>query len=140
MSLVGPTGDVGSDPGFDLTRRNTLLEITDVSMRALEYALNGLELRSDARANNMANVNTPGFRGRQVDFESTLADALRRGTPERAGLPATTPSYALQNGQGNTVDLEGEMTGMIKDNLTRTTLINHYNTKITMLRGVISGR
>ena len=117
-----------------------MLGITDVSMRALEYALNGLERRSDVRANNMANVNTPGYRGGSVDFESTLADALRRGTPERAAAPVSTPGYALQNGQGNTVDLEGEMTGMLKDNLTRNTLINHYNTKITMLRSVISGR
>ena len=117
-----------------------VLEITDSSMRAIEYALKGLELRSDVRANNMANANTPGFRGMTVDFESTLADALRTGTPDRAALPAPAPGLALQNGQGNTVDLEGEMTGMIKDNLTRSTIINHYNTKIAMLRSVIGGR
>ena len=115
-------------------------EITDASMRALEYALDGLEMRSDVRANNIANVNTPGFRAMRVDFESALADAVRRGTPERAPTPAVTGGMALQNGQGNTVDLEGEMTGMVKDNLTRSTVINHYNTKITMLRAAITGR
>lgn len=116
-----------------------MLELTDVSMRALEYALHGLERRSDVRANNIANVNTPGYRATTVDFESTLADAMRRGAPERAPAPVAEPSMALQNGQGNTVDLEGEMTGMVKDNLTRSTVINHYNAKITMLRTVIKG-
>lgn len=117
-----------------------MLGITDVTMRALEYALNGLEARSDVRANNIANVNTPGFRGTTLDFETTLAAALRRGDPRQAGEPTATATPALQNGQGNTVDLEGEMTGMVKDNLTRSTVINHYNTKITMLRTVITGR
>ena len=117
-----------------------MVNIADVSMRAIEHALHGLEVRSDVRANNMANANTPGFRAMRVDFESALADAIRSGTPERAGTPTPIPGMALQNGQGNTVDLEGEMTGMIKDNLTRSTIINHYNTKITMLRSVISGR
>jgi flagellar basal-body rod protein FlgB len=116
-----------------------MLELTDVSMRALEYAMNGLERRSDVRANNIANVNTPGYRAMTVDFESALSDALRRGAPERAAPPTQVPGVALQNGQGNTVDLEGEMTGMVKDNLTRSTVINHYNTKISMLRSVIRG-
>lgn len=117
-----------------------MLDITDVSMRAMQFALDGLERRSDVRANNMANVNTPGFRAMRVDFESTLADALRRRDVGQTAPPAVTPGLALQNGQGNTVDLEGEMTGMIKDNLTRSTVINHYNTKIAMLRTVINGR
>lgn len=121
-----------------------MLNITDGAMRAIEYALNGLELRSDVRANNMANVNTPGFAGMTVDFESTLSDAMRggldRSRADRAPLPEPSRGMALPNGQGNTVDLEGEMTGMIKDNLTRSSLINHYNNKVQALRSVINGR
>lgn len=114
-------------------------DISDVSMRVVEVALDGLERRSDVRAQNMANVNTPGYAARTVDFESALADAVRRGDVDaRTSSSALEPVMSIQNGQGNTVDLEGEMTGMLKDNLTRSTLVNHFNVKIAMLRAAIT--
>jgi len=36
--------------------------IADLTMQATQYALDGLAQRGDARANNIANVLTPGFR------------------------------------------------------------------------------
>ena len=47
--------------------------IADLTMQTTQYALDGLALRGDARANNIANVNTPGFHSSGVSFESAMA-------------------------------------------------------------------
>lgn len=115
--------------------------IGDQTMRALESALTGLSRRAEVRANNVANVNTPGFRAQRVDFEGTLREALRRGAPEGAGAPAVRPDPRLPNPQtGNSVDLESEVVGMIKDNLLRDAMVNSFNHKAALLRAAINGR
>jgi len=53
--------------------------IADLTMQATQFALDGLAQRGDARANNIANVLTPGFRSSGVSFESALSTALGRG-------------------------------------------------------------
>lgn len=113
----------------------------DTTTGAIRYALHGLDVRSKVRAHNLANVNTPGFQAQTVDFESTLRDALRRSRVDRADLePSITPSMALPSSQGNTVDLEGEIVGQMKDNLQRDALIASFNVKANALRTAIGGR
>jgi flagellar basal-body rod protein FlgB len=113
--------------------------IGDTTMGAVEYALRGLAQRADVRANNLANVNTPGFRAARVDFESALAGALAAGAPERAA-PAVLPAANLPNPNGNTVNLEGDLVGMMKDNLLREAMVNAFNHKAQLLRSAIGNR
>jgi flagellar basal-body rod protein FlgB len=110
----------------------------DVTTGAVEYALRGLGMRSDVRANNIANAETPGFRASRVDFEASLRQALRGGGP--AAAPTVRADAALPNGNGGTVSLETEMVEMLKDNLVRETMVNAFNHKATMLRTAIAGR
>ena len=117
-----------------------MLPISDTTMRAVEYALQGLDARGDVRAHNIANVNTPGFQAMRVDFESALQTALERGDGAPPAGVSTRVDPNLQNGQGNTVSLENELVGLIKDNLMRDTLVNSYNHKAGLLRAAISGR
>lgn len=117
-----------------------MLPISDTTMRAVEYALNGLDARGEVRAHNIANVNTPGFQAKRVEFETALAGALSRGDAEQVAAPAVHVDPNLQNGQGNTVSLENELVGLMKDNLMRDTLINSYNHKAGILRAAIGGR
>lgn len=42
------------------------------SMQKMQYALDGMMKRNEAIANNIANVNTPGYKREYVDFESVL--------------------------------------------------------------------
>ena len=51
-----------------------------VSSLALQSALNGLSLRQRAIANNIANVNTPGYTAQRVSFEAELSRAVAKGT------------------------------------------------------------
>lgn len=115
-----------------------MLPISDSTMRAVEYALDGLKLRADTRAHNVANVNTPGFEAKQVDFESTLRSAIATRSGQ-APAPNVVPGEGMPNAQGNTVDLEGELVGLMKDNLMRDAMVNAYNFKVNVLRTAING-
>jgi len=56
----------------------------DSTLNALERALDGATLRHEALANNIANVNTPGFKRSDVGFSGRLDGALAEG--DRPGL------------------------------------------------------
>lgn len=116
------------------------MEIHDSAMGAMHYALRGLQERADVRAHNVANVNTPGFRAEQVNFEDSLRAALVRGDPEPAHEPARSVAPNLPGPNANTVSMEGEMVGMMKDNLLRDAVVNAYNWKAGLLRTAITSR
>ena len=77
-----------------------------VSSLALQSALNGLSLRQRAIANNIANVNTPGYTAQRVSFEAELFRAVAKGT----GTVAPTMARSLEpvNLEGNNVNLDTE--------------------------------
>lgn len=50
-----------------------------VTFKALNSALDGLAARQRAVANNIANVNTPGYRAQRVTFEDALRDSVAQG-------------------------------------------------------------
>ncbi len=102
-------------------------------------AIGGLSLRSDIRADNIANAETPNFRARHVDFESQLRDAMRRGDATVA-QPSVIASPTVIDAMGNSVDLETEMIGEIQDALTRDAMAAAFNFKTSNLRVALGGR
>jgi flagellar basal-body rod protein FlgB len=75
----------------------------------LHTALNGISFRQDVIADNIANVDTPGFRARAVDFESSLKSAVARGGVDSAGVDMNVMTTATPVGEnGNNVDLRKE--------------------------------
>lgn len=115
--------------------------ISDLTMRTVEFALDGLAARGDVRAANVANVNTPGYQARTVDFEDALRDALARGAdPETLEVPGTILAPGAPDPRGNTVSLEGELVAQIEDGLMNQALIHGYNFKLDVLRTAIGGR
>lgn len=104
------------------------------------FALDGLSRRAEARANNLANASTPGYRAMTVDFESTLRDHMMSGNT--AGL-RNDPAMSVEsrdgfiNENGNSVDLEVETTDMIQDNLMFQAVINGFNYKVGIVRTAI---
>lgn len=117
-----------------------MTSISDLTMRGLEYALDGMKTRFDVHAHNLANANTPGFVSARVDFESALADALRTDQLDRAPAPQVENAMGPPDAQGNTVSLETEMSELLKANLMQRTLVNAYNFKVGVLRTAITGR
>jgi flagellar basal-body rod protein FlgB len=111
----------------------------DVTTQATLGALDGLSMRGDVRAHNIANAETPGFRAGHVEFESLLADALRRGTPSRAQAEVVA-SPTMVDARGNSVDLATELTGEMQDGLHRQAMVEGFNFKMSQLRVAMGGR
>lgn len=82
----------------------------DVTSVALRVAMSGLAARQRATADNVANINTPGFLAGRVQFEDALKGALRsgdRGTVASTG-PTTARSLEPTREDGNNVNLDTE--------------------------------
>ena len=81
----------------------------------LASALDGLAMRQNVIADNIANVDTPGFVATAVDFESTLAAAIQRGEMPGSGVtPTTLPTDTPFGPNGNNVDLRKESLAAIQ--------------------------
>lgn len=90
--------------------------VSDSVSAVLGYALDGLSLRQNTIADNLANIDTPGFRATAVDFESVLRAAVD-GAPAADGamarrLGGTSPLAMDANTpvgeNGNNVDMRKE--------------------------------
>jgi flagellar basal-body rod protein FlgB len=94
----------------------------DVTSSALEVAIRGTEQRQTVLANNLANVNTPGFKRSDVSFQGALADALQSSNGSTAAVDATafttsTDSSTSMRADGNNVDVDTESANLSKNQL-----------------------
>ncbi len=71
-----------------------------VDINFMRAALDGLALRQEAIANNIANAETPGYRRATVNFESTLRNELasQQQLAGRLGLSSSQSSGTTQSG------------------------------------------
>ena len=79
----------------------------DAVSAVLGSALDGLSARQGVIANNIANVDTPGFRATSVDFESSLRSAIDSEGRTRARVQ-TTATQTPVGANDNNVDLRKE--------------------------------
>ena len=95
----------------------------------LEAGLRASSLQGKAIANNIANINTPGYRRHEVDFSDVLKDAINDGKPvdlTRLEDAIYQPKDTPVDGNGNDVTLEAEIGEMIKNS-------GRYKTYMRML-------
>ena len=88
--------------------------VSDAVSLALHTALNGLSQRQQVIADNIANVDTPGFRAQSVEFEESLRDAIDNGSLEPGSgqvssvVAGEVPTDTPVGPNGNNVDLRKE--------------------------------
>jgi flagellar basal-body rod protein FlgB len=115
---------------------------SDVTMLALQKALDGAAARQSAAAENLANVETPSYRPRRVEFQEQLRAALSTlDEATREELGAVDPvSYRYAGPplrrDGNAVDLETEMTELAESSLQYQAATRLLTRKLQMLRSV----
>ena len=115
-----------------------MISNNDITTKAIEWALGGLEQRSQAIADNVSNAETPGYRGSSVSFEAELRPALDTGRLDRPTVEVATKSGPV-GPNGNNVRMEEEMVDMIATNLDKSAMIQSFNYKADMLRAAIRG-
>lgn len=82
--------------------------ISDTTMSALRAALTGLAERQRVTADNIANLQTPGFLAGRTDFESSLRSALASGETPAASPGQVSRSLEPTRLDGNNVNLDSE--------------------------------
>ena len=111
--------------------------ITDATMSTLHAALTGLQQRSEVTANNIANIDTPGYLAGRVDFESTLRDELANGETATGGKGAVSQSTDPTNLTGNNVNLDTETTIATETGLRYKLALNALDSKYSLLRSAL---
>ena len=101
----------------------------------MKMGLDATELRSRVIANNIANINTAGYKRKYVTFEETLTGELKD-----AKIEVKAEKNTSMREDGNNVDLENEKVNQAATTLEYNALISLTNTKISMAKSVISGR
>ena len=112
--------------------------MNDVTMTALHSALRGLATRQRVIADNVANVQTPGFRAGRVEFESALSAALEEGqapTAEASLLRSTAPTRT----DGNNVNLDDETIAGLETSMRYELATRAMSEKFALLRVAIKG-
>ncbi|HLK11880.1 MAG TPA: flagellar basal body rod protein FlgB [Candidatus Binatia bacterium] len=113
----------------------------DATMEGLARALTLHERRHEVLASNLANIETPGFHARELDF----ADALRHAfddASQPANAPAADPPApkviddpaGAPRADGNTVDLDQEMAKLSANGMDYLALASILSRRITLLR------
>ena len=119
----------------------------------LQAALSGLAARQRTIANNVANVDTPGFKASEVNFEALLNQAVSRaGSGSNPGTPVNQSALDAQmrtptlidststRADGNNVDIDQQMELLSEANLNYSALTQVMSTRLGILRGVIKGQ
>jgi len=90
----------------------------DVNLELMNKVLGAASLRHKVIANNIANVNTPGYRSKEVAFDKEFEEALGNGRAEdalRVEPKLFSPDTGTTRMDGNNVDMEKELARLQKN-------------------------
>ncbi|MFT6029196.1 MAG: flagellar basal-body rod protein FlgB [Oleiphilaceae bacterium] len=123
-----------------------------------EHALELRTNRAEVLANNLANADTPGFKARDIDFQSLLSEQMQgksneqslkmtttngkhlpvNGTDDSADLLYRTPSQPSLD--GNTVDTQTEKAEFMKNTLQYQSSFQFLNSRFKGITTAIKGQ
>ncbi|QWU14179.1 flagellar basal-body rod protein FlgB [Paenibacillus sophorae] len=132
--------------------------LNTLSFRRLQKGIDAANMRQNALANNVANVDTPNFKRSDVSFESFLREQ-ERGLQSKLGAKVTDPRHiqfgltgnvpspvirtdksTSMNNNGNNVDIDREMALSAENQLRYSSYVQLLNSQISMMRTATEGR
>jgi flagellar basal-body rod protein FlgB len=111
----------------------------DNTQLAIQQAISGASMRHEVLANNLANAETPGFQRSDVDFHTTLAQALQTGDSTTIEHTTFTPERENQvlRADGNGVDVDTESADLAKNSLEYDALVSVARARIGILKSAM---
>lgn len=127
------------------------MSLFDKTTSALQTSIGMRQIRQNITSSNIANAETPGYHAQKIDFEEALAraidlDGLRgmsTSSPEHFSVGGKTskvrpdiyenPEGAMNN-DGNTVDLEKEMSALAENAIMYKAALQLINKKLAALK------
>lgn len=123
----------------------------------LEQAISAASLRHKVIADNIANVNTPGFKRSEVRFEDVLRETTASASKKQLELSVTHERHIASQARfgsvspqimtindnsvrtdGNNVDIEVEMANMAKNNIYYDAAVQQLSRHFTSIKSVIN--
>ncbi|RJR36396.1 MAG: flagellar basal body rod protein FlgB [Deltaproteobacteria bacterium] len=119
---------------------------TDKAMQLLEKSLNWRVRQQEIIAGNIANLDTPNFKRKEMDFQNIL-ESYSKGNSLEMGLVQTDPghirgpkvSQAMVEETSEEVDLDQEMVRMADNQISYNASVQMLIKKCDFLRTVIEG-
>ncbi|MBE6183867.1 flagellar basal body rod protein FlgB [Heyndrickxia ginsengihumi] len=118
----------------------------------LENALNYSSTRQKVITNNIANVDTPNYKAQDVSFKNVLQDSIdsiktNRTDPRHFDLSddstdsnvTITQNNGSYNNNGNSVDIDNEMSNLASNQIYYDSLIELEKGKLSSLLNVVKG-
>ena len=126
-------------------------KIFDKTLEGLAAATHYRKIKGDVINSNIANAETPGYKAKRFDFEDTLArqlqigesSVLQKNHPRHIAysrpltakpLDVEVDSEGVTANDGNTVDLEKEMTRLAENQVQFKALVQLINKKLAALK------
>ncbi len=122
--------------------------IEDITIASLEKALACTSIKHKAILNNIANVNTPGYKRVDVNFKSQLASILKDSNILNSSefinkLKSIEPEIISQENtslrnDGNNVDIDKEMAVMAKNTMEYEYYVSLLAKKFNIIKLVVN--
>jgi len=141
---------LGNQKGFKMA-----FEISS-SFGILEKSLHYRKIRQDMIASNIANADTPYYRPKDIRFEEALASEVNKSSEKKLKLAKTNEAHLeprefenskkpivfyrdghLARNDGNSVDIDVEMTEMAKNSMAYNATLEALKKDITLFKAVI---
>jgi flagellar basal-body rod protein FlgB len=117
------------------------MSLFDTTQLSLEAALRGSSLRQTLLTDNLANVNTPGYQRKDVDFHAALQGALETGaSPEAISFSPTTDASRTVRADGSGIDADQESAELAENALEYQALVSVAGTRTAILQTAIGVR
>lgn len=117
----------------------------------MKKSLNASSLRSKVIANNIANINTAGYKAYKVSFEDTLKNSQNQlelitdnsrditENTDNSEIKVEQDNSASMRTDGNNVDVNNEMVNQAANTLEFNALVTQINNRLSNTRYVING-
>jgi flagellar basal-body rod protein FlgB len=111
------------------------MSLFDTTQLSLEAALRGSSLRQTLLTDNLANVNTPGYQRKDVDFHATLASAMQTGESlDALAFSPTTDGSRTVRADGSGIDADQESAELAKNALEYESLVQVASARTQILQ------
>lgn len=118
------------------------------TIQSLEQGLKYAATKQKAISHNIANVDTPNYKAKDISFKSDLINSIKaQRTSEKhiefssspTNIKITTRSSTMFNHNGNNVDIDKEMTSLAENQIYYNAVADRISGKFNSLKTVIKG-
>lgn len=119
------------------------------TIQKLEQSLDYASAKNKTISQNIANIDTPGYKAKSVEFKNVLETTIeaKRTNPKHIPFQHETvqPFRIIEqkntayNHNGNNVDIDKEMTELAKNQIYYQALVDRINGKFNSLETVLKG-